>query len=248
VLATLKLTRKAIGMELRRGLFDVLVDGKRVGPIERQDTIETPVEPGRHTLQVRKGRYSSRNHAFDVADGQVISFRCHGANIWPIWLVAFAVPSLVLKLIRELSAIRAVGAQRAAQLAITAVALMILVAVGTVGFALQAPTSLGGFTLAAALTITAVFALGLWIAGTAKTAASAGAITWAAFFPLMFFARRWVPVQQFPAALRDLANYGAPVEALQHAINNRARLPASSRPHRLQQGLRLLPPQYFRRQ
>ena len=65
--ATLNLTRKAPVVEIRRGTFDVLVDGKRVGSIESDgDTIETPVAPGRHTLQVREGRYSSRELSFQV--------------------------------------------------------------------------------------------------------------------------------------------------------------------------------------
>jgi hypothetical protein len=34
VSVTLKLIREGVGMELRRGTFDVLVDGKRVGSIE----------------------------------------------------------------------------------------------------------------------------------------------------------------------------------------------------------------------
>ncbi len=57
--ATLRLTRRAGGIELWRGQFDVTVDGSSVGTLERQDTIETPVEPGHHTLQLRMGRYSS---------------------------------------------------------------------------------------------------------------------------------------------------------------------------------------------
>jgi hypothetical protein len=59
--ATLKLTRKAPVMEIRRGRFDVLVDGKAVGSMKSDgDTIETPVAPGRHTLRVREGRNSTR--------------------------------------------------------------------------------------------------------------------------------------------------------------------------------------------
>jgi hypothetical protein len=57
--ATLKLTHKAIGAEVRRGTYDVVVDGERVGSVEMNHTIEIPVEPGRHTLQVRNGRNSS---------------------------------------------------------------------------------------------------------------------------------------------------------------------------------------------
>jgi hypothetical protein len=80
--ATLKLSHKAIGAEVRRGTFDVLVDGKRVGSVEMNETIETPVEPGRHTLQVRNGRNSSRTETFDAAEGEVIAFRCTGKRFF----------------------------------------------------------------------------------------------------------------------------------------------------------------------
>jgi hypothetical protein len=96
---TLTLTREApFSFELRRGTFEVAVDGKTAGSIESHDTVEVPVEPGRHTLQIRKGRYSSRAESFDAADGAVVSFRCHGAVIWPTWAVSFLVPSLAISL------------------------------------------------------------------------------------------------------------------------------------------------------
>ena len=64
--ATLKLTHRAIGAEVRRGTYDVVLDGEGVGSVKMNDTFETPVEPGRHTLQVRNGRKSSRTKAFDA--------------------------------------------------------------------------------------------------------------------------------------------------------------------------------------
>jgi hypothetical protein len=99
--ATLKLTHKAIGIEVRRGTYDVVLDGERVASLEMNDTFEMPVEPGRHTLQVRNGRNSSRIKTFDAADGEIASFRCTGKSILPIFLVSFAVPSLALSLVRE---------------------------------------------------------------------------------------------------------------------------------------------------
>jgi hypothetical protein len=101
VSATLKLTHKSIGVEVRRGTFDVLVDGKRVGSVEMNDTIETPVEAGRHTLQVRNGRNSSRTHTFDAAEGEVVAFRCTGKRFLPLFLASFVIPSLALTLHRE---------------------------------------------------------------------------------------------------------------------------------------------------
>jgi hypothetical protein len=98
VAATLKLTRQALGIELRRGRFDISVDGVTVGSLERDDTVETPVDPGHHTLVVRKGRYSSRPHPFDVADGEVVSFRCHGAEVWPRWVASLVKPDLAISL------------------------------------------------------------------------------------------------------------------------------------------------------
>ena len=99
--ATLTLTHKTIGVEVRRGTYDVELDGERVGSVELNDTFETPVEPGRHTLKVRSGRNSSPTKTFDAADGELVSFRCGGKSILPIFLASFVVPSLALSLHRE---------------------------------------------------------------------------------------------------------------------------------------------------
>jgi hypothetical protein len=96
--ATLKLTHKAIGVEVRRGTFDVVVDGDRVGSLEMNDTVEIPIEPGHHTLQVRNGRNLSRTLTFDAAEGQVVAFRSTGKRFLPIFLVSFVVPRLALSL------------------------------------------------------------------------------------------------------------------------------------------------------
>jgi hypothetical protein len=99
--ATLTVTHKAIGAEVRRGTYDIVLDGERAGSVELNDTFETPVEPGRHTLQVRNGRNSSRTLTFDAAEGETVAFRCTGKRILPIFLASFVVPSLALSLHRE---------------------------------------------------------------------------------------------------------------------------------------------------
>lgn len=99
--ATLTVTRKTIGVEVRRGAYDVLVDGERVGSVALRDTFEMPVELGRHSLQVRSGRNSSRIRTFDaIADG-VVAFRCGGKRPLPIFLASFLVPGLALSLRRD---------------------------------------------------------------------------------------------------------------------------------------------------
>jgi hypothetical protein len=99
--ATLKLTHRAIGVEVRRGTYDVVLDGERGRSLELNDPIEIQVEPGRHTLQVRNGRNSSRTKTFDAAEGETVAFRCSGKSILPIFLLSFVVPSLALSLHRE---------------------------------------------------------------------------------------------------------------------------------------------------
>jgi hypothetical protein len=100
--ATLRVTHElSFGVELRRGRFEVLADGKSLGAVENHETIEAPLEPGRHTIQIRKGRYSSRDDSLEVADGDVVNYSCHGVRIWPMYVASIVVPSLAIALKRE---------------------------------------------------------------------------------------------------------------------------------------------------
>jgi len=98
--ATLRLVRKGHGIELRRGTYHVLLDDEDVATIEWHQTIEVPMERGRHTLQLAKGRYTSAKQSFEVDDLEVVDFRCHGALIWPVWVASFVMPSLGIVLKR----------------------------------------------------------------------------------------------------------------------------------------------------
>jgi hypothetical protein len=92
--ATLRMSRETFGIELRRGRFEIWVDGRSADSIDYGKTIEVPVEPGHHTVQVRAGRYSSRELPFDVTDGDGVDFSCSGAIFWPRWLLSFVRPDL----------------------------------------------------------------------------------------------------------------------------------------------------------
>ncbi|WP_037569015.1 hypothetical protein [Phaeacidiphilus oryzae] len=100
MVATLKLTHKAIGAEVRRGDYEVLLDGRPVAVVGMNETIELPIESGRHELRVRDGRKSSANETFDAAEGEVVAFRCTGKRLLPIFLASFVAPRLALKLKR----------------------------------------------------------------------------------------------------------------------------------------------------
>jgi len=99
--ATLRLTREGFGVELMRGEFEIAVDGESVGSVKYGETVETPLEPGHHSLWIRKGRYSSGDCSFDAADSEVVSFRCHGAMIWPRFVASLVKPDLAISLRQE---------------------------------------------------------------------------------------------------------------------------------------------------
>jgi hypothetical protein len=101
VSAALKLVREGAGIELRRGPFEIQLDGRTVGSITRHQTVEMPLAPGDHTLRIRKGRYSSHEHSFGVADGEVINFRTHGAMVWPRYVVSIIKPDLAISFKHE---------------------------------------------------------------------------------------------------------------------------------------------------
>ena len=104
--STLKVTRRVPkvvigGIELRRGRFDVEVDGTIVASVDHNETIETTVEAGRHNLRIRKSRYSSQTRSFEVADGGTVEFRCNGARIWPTYVLSLMKPDLAIALHEE---------------------------------------------------------------------------------------------------------------------------------------------------
>lgn len=99
--ATLEVTHKAIGVEVRRGTYDILLDDHLVGSVDMNAVAEIPIEPGPHTLRLRSGRNTSRTRTFDAAEGEVVAFRCTGKNLLPIFLLSFLVPSLAITLRRE---------------------------------------------------------------------------------------------------------------------------------------------------
>jgi hypothetical protein len=101
VSATLRLIREGAGIELRRGPFEIQLDGTSVGSIKHRETVETTLEPGHHTLRIRSGRYSSQDHSFDVNDGETVNFRTHGAMIWPRYVASIVKPDLAISLKHE---------------------------------------------------------------------------------------------------------------------------------------------------
>ncbi len=99
--ATLTITHKAIGAEVRRNPYGIVVEGAQVGSVTMNATFEMPVEPGSHTVQVRDGRRSSRVENFDATAGGTVAYRCTGKRFLPLFLASFVAPRLALVLVRQ---------------------------------------------------------------------------------------------------------------------------------------------------
>ena len=100
--ATLRLTRNHTFMELRRGPFAIELDGESGGSMDKIDaTVEIAVEPGRHTLRIRTGRYSSPERSFHIADGELVNFRTRGPLVWPVYVASLVAPNIGISLKRE---------------------------------------------------------------------------------------------------------------------------------------------------
>lgn len=96
--AVLRLKRDGVGIELRRGPFEIELDGTRIGTIRSHEKFEAPIQAGRHTLRLRSGRYSSRDHSFEVPDDEVANFQCHSAMIWPRYAISLVKPDWAISL------------------------------------------------------------------------------------------------------------------------------------------------------
>jgi hypothetical protein len=93
--ATLRITRGGLGVQLRRGTFDIELDGQSVGTLT---STEVPIETGHHTLRMTEGRYSSKELPFEIGEGSTASFHCYGTRIWPLYLASIVIPRLGIKL------------------------------------------------------------------------------------------------------------------------------------------------------
>ncbi|MFC9844772.1 ABC transporter permease [Streptomyces sp. NPDC060223] len=97
---------------------------------------------------------------------------------------------------------------------------LLALAVGRLAFDVTLPEQPFGYVLALVLTVLAALALGAVISALSRTTKIAGAVGSAVFFPAMFCAGVWMPVQAMPDVLARVVGYtpfGAAAQALNQA-------------------------------
>jgi ABC-2 type transport system permease protein len=106
-------------------------------------------------------------------------------------------------------------AQLLVYVAAAVVSVVLLLAVGTVALDLPLPDQLAGFALSMLLGIAALFTVGLLIAAVASSTRAANAISMTLFFPSLFLAGVYVPLEAMPSALRHISDFTPLGAALQ---------------------------------
>jgi len=99
--------------------------------------------------------------------------------------------------------------------------LILLVVVGISAYGLNTPKNMPGFIVGSILTLTSVFAVGLWLAAIARSNTSSKAIGGILFYIVLFFGGLWVPRESMPPTLLTISNWtplGASVAAIQNSF------------------------------
>ncbi len=105
--ATLRLSRGYAGNPIsgllsgKKERWNIALDGRVVGQLAYEETVEVSLAPGHHSLRVGQGRHLSARRSFDVAEGEVVSYRCHGPRYPPVFLAGAIKPDLWIALRRE---------------------------------------------------------------------------------------------------------------------------------------------------
>lgn len=99
------------------------------------------------------------------------------------------------------------AAQIALNLALAVLAVVLLVAVATVGIGRPAPQDLPWFTVSLILGASSLFAIGLLIAAVAPSAQAAQTLGHLPFWPLMFLAGAWIPKEQLPDVIARIGDF-----------------------------------------
>ncbi|MFC6886483.1 MULTISPECIES: ABC transporter permease [Actinomadura] len=117
------------------------------------------------------------------------------------------------------------AAQLAVNLGAAAVSAATMVVVGRLALGTALPRAFGWFLAAVALSLLALFAVGLLIAALAPSGRAGNAIGMVLFFPSMFFAGYYVPRSQLPEAVARIGDYtplGAGVKTIGDAWTGHA--------------------------
>lgn len=98
---------------------------------------------------------------------------------------------------------------------------LLVIAVGRIAFGVALPGHLPGYLLALLLGALGALAMGAAVTAVTPTVKATTVVGSIVFFPMMFLAGVWIPVQAMPGLLRDIVEY-LPFGAASQALNQAA--------------------------
>lgn len=110
-----------------------------------------------------------------------------------------------------------VGAHLVVQFAVVTCATVAAVLIGMLSFGIPVPASPGWFLLSYGLAAVSLLAVGLLVGAVVPTANSGQAVGMLLYFPVLFFAGVYIPLEVMPDGVRTVSSYtpgGAAVQAL----------------------------------
>jgi ABC-2 type transport system ATP-binding protein len=116
-------------------------------------------------------------------------------------------------------------AQLVVNLTLTAIAIAVILVVGTAVFGAHLSFQIPSFVVSLLLAVAALSALGLWVAAIAPSARAAGVIGTVLLYPLLFFAGLWAPRELMSTTLQRISDFtplGAAVRALQDSMHGQS--------------------------
>lgn len=153
-----------------------------------------------------------------AAIGIAVSLAVLGIQLLPTSLVAYRERGVLRRLAATpVPPSTLLAARLVVSAATVAVASVLVIAVGRLGFGLPLPRQPAGFLAALVLAIAALLAVGLLIAAVARTTGAAAGIAAIVFYPSMFLAGVYVPRETLPHALQrvsDVTPLGAALQSI----------------------------------
>jgi ABC-2 type transport system permease protein len=110
-----------------------------------------------------------------------------------------------------------VAAHLITQTVVVSIASVAAILVGMLVLGLPFPASPGWFLVSYALGTVSLLGVGLWIGALVRTASAGQAIGMLVYFPMLFFAGVYIPLEVMPQSIRTVSGYtpsGAAVQAL----------------------------------
>ncbi|GAA4902371.1 ABC transporter permease [Streptomonospora salina] len=154
----------------------------------------------------------------------VTSYAFLGLFVTPGYLVGYREKGVLRRLsTTPVGPARVLTAQLSVQTATAVVTTVLVLGMSAMLWDVELPDHVGGFLLAFLLSVTAILAIGSFLAAVVPTSKAVNAMGSTLFFPLMFFAGLYVPTELLPApvpAIADFTPLGAAVEAFGNAAEN----------------------------